>query len=160
MTAEWGETLLQFLHVLGACILVGSTFFVAFVLIPVLRKEMGDAERLKFLRAMGKRSRILMWSAIIVLFAVGFFRIGNISGGFIWETDYGRLLIRKISLAAVFVLLAFMHDFVLGARVARMNPSEPSYPKLRTATIVLAQVQFLVLLLIIFSSVRLRLYTW
>lgn len=153
------ETTVQFLHVLSACILVGSTIFVGFVLIPTLRNAMDDAGRMGFLRKMSSRSKMLMWPAIFILLATGFYRIAEL-GPYPWQTGYGTLLKAKIGLVFVFAILAFLHDFVLGARVVSMNPKDSGFKNFRRLTIIFSQFQLVALLAIIVLAVKLRLYTW
>ena len=153
------ETILQFLHVVSACVLVGSTLFIGFVLIPTLRESLPDQERLSVLRRMGFRARLLNWVSIFLLIGIGLYRIHDL-GGFFWDSPYGGILKLKVGLVSFFVILAFLHDFVLGAKATRMTSGTPEFKKLRRLTIILAQLQLVVLLAIIFLSVRLRLYSW
>lgn len=157
--ASVSETFLQFLHVICACVLVGSTVFVGFVLMPTLRKAMGNEERMAFLRQMAFRAKIVTWSAIAILFAVGFYRIVGMIN-FIWAGGYGTLLSVKIALALLFLALAAFHDFFLGAKVVNMNPSDPQFMTLRRIVIAFSQIQLVCLLIIVFISCNLRLYTW
>lgn len=154
------ESLLHFLHVLAACVLAGTTVFVGFCMIPVLRKTLDDQERLRFLTALGPRSRVLMWTSAAILLATGLYRVWPILGTPVWQMPYGTLLLMKIILALSVWALMAIHDFLLGRRMAQVGPQDPSYPSLRRWTIALAQIQLLLLLAVLWAAVRLRLYTW
>lgn len=154
------EVFLHFLHILAAAMLIGSTFFVGLVMIPVLRKTFEHSERRRFFVTMKNKARVFTWSAIFLLLITGFYRVFSILGTPVMRTEYGGILMQKIGLALALIALVFVHDFILGPKMTEAAEDDPGFKRLRLFTIVLAKLQLAALLLIILQAARLRLYIW
>jgi uncharacterized membrane protein len=111
------ELLFNVLHVLAATVWVGGTVVLVFVSVPVIRRLEGD-ERAAALRELGRRWRPLGYGALALLGVSGFALAGK-------EHVFSRggtvawLLGAKIVLGVTLLVVAAVHDFVLGPRVAR-----------------------------------------
>jgi uncharacterized membrane protein len=111
------EFLFNVLHVLAAAVWVGGTVVLVFVSVPVIRRLEGE-ERATAMRELGRRWRPLGYGALALLGVSGFALAGkehvlSRGGTAAW------LLGAKIVLGVGLVVVAAMHDFVLGPRVAR-----------------------------------------
>jgi uncharacterized membrane protein len=111
------EFLFNVLHVLAATVWVGGTVVLVFVSVPVIRRLDGE-QRAAALRELGRRWRPLGYGALALLGVSGFALAGkehvfSRGGSAAW------LLGAKIVLGVALVVVAALHDFVLGPRVAR-----------------------------------------
>lgn len=86
---------------------------------PAARTLVGD-ERARVLRELGRRWKPLGWSALAVLVVTGLRTASE--EGFLAGTagaTFTALLSVKLGLVVALACLAFLHDFVLGPRLAR-----------------------------------------
>ncbi len=154
------DLIVQYLHVLAAMVLVGSALFIGLILVSVARKEMEPKARMQLLSKVGHRAKWFGWGAIAVLAGTGLYRIKELIGTPLWDTGYGRILMGKIHWVLLYLVLAILHDFVLGPKMSKMDPADPKSKKIRVPTLILAKFQVLVLLTIVFYAVRLRMFSW
>jgi len=112
---HWLETALVVVHVLGATVWVGGTVALTFVAVPAIRRLTGEPRQLA-MRTLGRRWRPIGWGALVVLVATGIplaYHVlpGSGTGG---KTVFGV----KMGVFAGLLLFAYLHDFVLGPRLA------------------------------------------
>jgi putative copper resistance protein D len=108
------EAVLVVVHLLAAAVWVGGTVALVFVGVPVVRTLEGEA-RARAMKLLGQRWRPLGYGALFVLGVTGVplaTREWNSGKTFHW------VLIAKIVLALLLVGVSYLHNFVLGPRVA------------------------------------------
>jgi uncharacterized membrane protein len=113
---HWLEISLVVLHVLGATVWVGGTVALTFIAVPAIRVLTGEA-RATAMRTLGKRWRPIGWSALLAMVATGVPLASHVlpSSGPGAEAVFSA----KMALFAALVVVAYLHDFVLGPQVAR-----------------------------------------
>jgi uncharacterized membrane protein len=113
---HWLEITLVVLHVLGATVWVGGTVALTFIAVPAIRALTGEA-RATAMRTLGKRWRPIGWSALLAMVATGVPLASHVLPG---SGDGAEAVFSvKMALFAALVVFAYLHDFVLGPRVAR-----------------------------------------
>ena len=113
---HWLEISLVVLHVLGATVWVGGTVALTFIAVPAIRVLTGEA-RATAMRTLGKRWRPIGWSALLAMVATGVPLASHVLPG---SGDGAEAVFSvKMALFAALVVFAYLHDFVLGPRVAR-----------------------------------------
>jgi putative copper resistance protein D len=146
------------LHVLAAVIWLGGAFFFALVGAPVLRRVNPPELRRALFDALGRRFRVVGWSAVAVLLASGTALVhgrGWTSAaldGSLWSTPGGRMLAWKLAAVAGMVVATAVHDFSLGPRAAVAGPDAES---LRRRSARWARAGALLGLLALVAAVRL-----
>ena len=106
------------LHVLAASVWVGGTIILVFVAVPYARTLSGDM-RAQGLRALGRGWRLFGWSAMAVAVVSGL-QLAIADGAFDdAASDFDAVLVVKIAAVGLLITGAFLHDFVLGPRLAR-----------------------------------------
>ena len=111
---------LHVLHLLAAALWLGGTVALVFAGVPVIRTFEG-AERARALRELGERWRPIGWGSLLVLGVTGFAyaaEVGALSHDRI-HSAFGAVFIVKVVLGGLLAVTAFLHDFVLGPRLAR-----------------------------------------
>lgn len=108
-------------HVLAAAAWFGSMVFLAGVLVPGLRGREA-ADRAELIATTGRRLRALVWPLYAVLALTGAtqlwlrgYRWADLAGP-LWQGSAGHVLVVKLALFALTLLMAALHDFVLGPR--------------------------------------------
>jgi copper resistance protein D len=105
-------------HVLAASVWVGGTIILVFVAVPYARTLPGDM-RAQGLRALGRGWRLFGWGAMAVAVVSGV-QLAIADGAFDDATsDFDAVLVVKIAAVGLLMAGAFLHDFVLGPRLAR-----------------------------------------
>lgn len=139
--------LLRWIHVLAAVTWIGGMLFIALVLVPVTRRLQDPALRARLVHETGMRFRTVGWIALAVLVATG---LGNLwlFPTFLWSPR----LHAKLGLVLVALVLAVIHDFVLGPRAGRPGAD----PALRVRASWVARVNVLVVLAIVALGLALR----
>lgn len=96
-------------------------FFIALVVVPILRKIEPPAKRSEILSVTAKRFRVVSWIAISVLLVTGLLNAINrgvtmdsISTGALFSSYFGKVITVKVILVFVMVVLSAIHDFFLG----------------------------------------------
>lgn len=132
MATQAGGAMYQWivlLHILAAIVWIGGMFFLAAVIVPVLRHERPET-RAALMAAVGVRFRGAGWVAIAVLLVTGVWNLhnrgfswGQIARGDIFSAtgDFGRILSAKLVLVAIILALSAFHDFILGPRSVRLG---------------------------------------
>lgn len=153
-----------FVHVVAAIAWIGGMFFVALVLVPVLRGQSREL-RVRLLDAAGRRFRTVGWAAILILRVTGVWNLHN--RGLAWDTitsaalfrgRFGHILAAKLAFVAAVLALSAVHDFVLGPASTRAAaaPADPRRAEaLRRAASWIARVNALLALLIVGLAVAL-----
>ena len=122
------ETVLVVAHLLAAAVWVGGTVALVFVGVPVVRTLEGE-HRARAMKLLGQRWRPIGYGALFLLGVTGIplaTREWNSGKTFHW------VLAVKIVLAVCLVTVSYVHNFVLGPRVAEemRQGSRRSYRKL------------------------------
>ena len=120
------ETAIVALHLLAAAVWVGGTVALVFIAVPYARSLSGE-QRAAALRALGGRWKPLGWGAMALLVATGL-ALAAEDGVFDGEaeSDFTILFAVKTGLVGALIVLAALHDFVLGPRLARqIREGEP-----------------------------------
>ena len=114
--AHWLETVFLVLHVLGATVWVGGTVVLTFIAVPVIRGLTGET-RQQAMRGLGERWRPIGWGALLLLVATGIPLAAEIlpDGGGRAAAVFGV----KVGSFTALLCTAYLHDFVLGPRLAR-----------------------------------------
>ena len=113
---HWLEITLVALHVLGATVWVGGTIALTFIAVPAIRTLTGEA-RAATMRKLGERWRPIGWSALVLLVATGIPLASHVLPG----SDAGAKAVFgvKIGIFVALLCFAYLHDFVLGPRLAK-----------------------------------------
>ena len=119
MSAVAVENAIAALHVLAAAVWVGGTVALVFIAVPMARQLDGE-QRARALRRLGSGWRPLGWSAMALLVGSGLVLAGH-DGVFSGDAsaEFYAVFAVKVSLVAVLVAGALVHDFVLGPGLAR-----------------------------------------
>jgi putative copper export protein len=135
---------LRIVHLLSACVWVGGTVVLVFVGVPAIRKLEGEA-RATAMRALGRRWRLLGWSAMGVSILSGLW-LTDLHGGFneaALSTDFDRTLILKSVLVALLCAGAAVHDYLLGPRLQReLRAGAPHAPATRRRLVIVGWFNF------------------
>jgi uncharacterized membrane protein len=113
---HWLEVTLVVLHVLGAIVWVGGTIALTFIAVPAIRLLTGEA-RATAMRGLGERWRPIGWSALLAMVATGVPLASHVLPDA--DTAAKAVFGVKMALFAALIVFAYLHDFVLGPRVAR-----------------------------------------
>jgi len=130
---QFSYTLVVLIHILAAIIWLGGMFFIAIVMVPVLRRLEPPQKRIEVLSATATRFRAISWIAILVLLITGVLNAINhgvtmqkISTGEFFSSNFGKILILKLILVFAMLVLSAIHDFILGPRLIELlNSSNP-----------------------------------
>ena len=137
--------MLRWLHVVSAIVWIGGMLFLALVLVPVTRRE-DPALRARLFHAVGVRFRTVGWITLGLLVATG---LGNLwLNPYLWSLPRFQL---KLGLVAVALLLAVVHDFVLGPRASRPGAD----PSVRLRASWMARINVVVVLVIVLLGLSL-----
>jgi copper resistance protein D len=114
--SHWLEIVFVVLHVLAATVWVGGTVALTFIAVPVIRRLTGET-RQQAMRGLGERWRPIGWGALLVLVATGIPLAAEVlpDGGAAAAAVFG---VKAGSFVAL-LCVAYLHDFVLGPRLAR-----------------------------------------
>ena len=112
---HWLETALAVVHVLAAAVWVGGTVALTFIAVPAIRRLTGEPRQLA-MRTLGQRWRPIGWSALLVLVATGIPLAAHVLPG----SGAGAKVVFgvKMGVFAGLLVSAYLHDFVLGPRLA------------------------------------------
>jgi uncharacterized membrane protein len=127
---HWLETTLLVVHVLGATVWVGGSVALTFIAVPAIRLLTGEP-RATAMRALGERWRPIGWGALLAMAATGAMLAGHV----LPDAGTSATAVFAVKMAAFASLLctAYLHDFVLGPRVARElreSGASPTRPRL------------------------------
>jgi uncharacterized membrane protein len=130
----------RWLHVLAAIIWIGGMLFIALVLVPVARRLEDPALRTRLIHQVGLRFRTVGWLALGVLGLTGLVNLW-LAPGLLHSPRFHW----KLGLVGLALVLAALHDFVLGPRAGR--PGAAPSTRLRASWI--ARINVLVVLVIV-----------
>ena len=135
---HWLEVTLVVLHVLGATVWVGGTIALTFIAVPAIRVLKGE-ERQTAMRRLGQRWRPIGWGALLVMVGTGV----PLASHVLPDSDAAAKAVFtvKMCLFAALLVFAYLHDFVLGSRVAR-EIREGRPPVSRPRLVVVGWVSF------------------
>jgi uncharacterized membrane protein len=113
---HWLEITLVALHVLGATVWVGGAIALTFIAVPAIRVLTGEP-RQAAMRRLGERWRPIGWTALLAMVATGV----PLASHVLPDAGSGAeaVFAVKMTLFAALVVFAYLHDFVLGPKVAR-----------------------------------------
>jgi copper resistance protein D len=113
---HWLEVVLVVLHVLAATVWVGGTISLTFIAVPAIRTLTGEP-RMVAMRTLGRRWRPIGWTALGVLVSTGI----PLAYHVLPDKDAGAKAVFavKMGIFAALVVFAYLHDFVLGPKLAR-----------------------------------------
>jgi putative copper export protein len=110
------EAVLVAVHLLAAAVWVGGTVALVFVGVPVVRGLEGEA-RARAMRALGERWRPIGYGALGLAIVTGIPLVTRD-----WNDDgssFHWVAVAKIALVGLLLVVSYVHNFVLGPRVAR-----------------------------------------
>jgi putative copper export protein len=123
------------LHILAAALWVGGMGFFALVVVPVVRRNLGEAQARNVLREAGARFATIGWVVLGLLVATGIANLAFrgvlpllVTASF-WLTSFGSTLATKLTLFALVLVTSLAHS--LDAR--RSIGSQPSRAPFRAA---------------------------
>lgn len=115
---EWLYTTSVIVHVLAACTWVGALVFFAAVVVPTIRRAEYAPVRATLVGVLGRRFRILGWTALgilvttgasnLLLRGIGFDTLGSPA---FWRTGIGHALAWKLVFVALALASTAAHDF-------------------------------------------------
>lgn len=146
-------------HLLAAMTWVGGLLFIALVVAPATR-QLPASERARLFGMVGRRFRVLGWSALAVLAATGLVLAGyrgvydRLAAGTFPEGAFDALLLAKAGVVAVMLVVSALHDFWLGPASARLLGRPPA-ARLRRQASWLARLTALLALVIVALAVAL-----
>ena len=113
---HWLEVVLVAIHVVAATVWVGGTIALTFIAVPAIRKLTGEPRQLA-MRTLGRRWRPIGWSALLVLVATGTPLAYHVlpGAGAGAKAVFGV----KMGIFAGLLVTGYLHDFVLGPRLAQ-----------------------------------------
>jgi copper resistance protein D len=147
-------------HVMAAIFWLGGMFFFGVVGAPLLRQE--DPEtRSRLFHSLGLRFRTWAWGALALMLVTGV--LNSWSRGYLrplsdtefWSSALGIAFGLKLVLVAVMLVLSAVHDFSLGPRTGLAAPGSAEAERLRRAGLMLARVNGVLALALIYVAVRL-----
>ncbi|HEY7535546.1 MAG TPA: DUF4149 domain-containing protein [Thermodesulfobacteriota bacterium] len=161
--------LVVLIHLLAAILWLGGMFFIAIVIVPVLRRLEPPQIRIEVLSTTARRFRIVSWIALLVLVVTGALNSINrgitlniISTGVIFSTHFGKVLTLKVVVVLFMLVLSSIHDFLLGPRLTELISSSksnsdfsPAIKKYRRLVSLLARINALLGIMIVACAVML-----
>lgn len=168
----WLSTFLLYVHVLGVVVWLGGMLFLVLVLNPVLRRAIEGPDRYALLGAVARRFRDVGWLALGAIGASGVAMVVRYAmGGLpLVQTRFGQVLLVKLALVGVILGLSVLHDFFIGPRLVeyagRLSALPAELPErallarkmqsLRRQVILLAQLNLVLALVVVFLGLSLR----
>ncbi|RMH09723.1 MAG: hypothetical protein D6704_00745 [Nitrospirae bacterium] len=117
------SSIVAWLHLLAAVMLIGGLLFIQCVLRPAVASETDKASHM--MRLVGRRFRIVAWISITGLILTGAYRLLQESGSGRLETSWGAVLMVKLFLFAIAVGLLLIHDFIMDPFTVPSGLTEP-----------------------------------
>jgi uncharacterized membrane protein len=111
---------LVWMHLLAAVVWVGGMIFLSLVLVPILKRDSFAAQRGTLIRAVALRFRALGWGAVAVLLTTGPLLMAARGWPLTDPRRWPAVLVGKLLLVTGVLVLAALHDFLIGPRVSRL----------------------------------------
>jgi uncharacterized membrane protein len=111
-------SLIRFLHVMGAMVWVGGQLTITVMLLPVVRRQLGAADRTATLTAVGKRFgmfTILVFLPLQIVTGVLLAWDKGVTVASLAEPGYGRTLAAKLVAFALVMVAAGAHGWARNA---------------------------------------------
>jgi putative copper resistance protein D len=151
------------IHVLAAFVWLGGMLFLAVVGAPVLRRLESQELRSQLFREIGEQFRWVGWASIGIMIVTGVLNLSFagvlhaevLFAADFWTTPYGRTLGGKLGAVAVMIVIAAVHDFILGPRATRMTPGSPEALAFRRRAGLLARVNAVLGVIVVWAAVLL-----
>ncbi len=154
-------TILDFIHQMATIAWIGGMVFNLLAVLPTVSKVLEPAQAGKFMSALMKRVRVIVYVSLLVLFVTGIpmkiaseYYVAIINFDTIWET---ASFVKHV-LVAILALLALYSFELLAPRVGRLasKGSSAELIQLRARQKKLAAASFLLGITIVFISVMLK----
>ena len=121
---------IMWLHVVAAIFWVGGQLFLVLVVLPVLRQEMAEADRVRVVSRVGRRFALLSSVALAVILVTG--PLNAIEHGLSWsilrDTQWGHILVAKVLLVIVMLGLTGVHGAYYGRRLEQLGTTGNTTP--------------------------------
>lgn len=149
-------------HVLAALVWLGGMFALALVA-PILRSVSDDVTRQRLFQDVGERFRTVGWICIAVLVSTGIAQLhfrgwwGTAlwTSAAFWSSPVGHTLATKLGLVVVMLAIQAVHDLDVGPKAGRVPAGTPEARALRRRAALLARVNVLLGVVLIYLAVRL-----
>lgn len=113
------------IHVVAVIIWVGGMCFVAFALIPTLRKPEMRPISPRLIHLLGIHFRKIGWICLGLLILTGFTNL--FLRGLSWTDIFSVPILRaKLFFVGIILLLSVFHDFVIGPRATAILQADPT----------------------------------
>ena len=151
------QMILDFLHLLATITWIGGMFFNVLILMPTVAKTLDPPTAGKFMSALFKRIRIMVYVSLAILFITGIpmkiaseYYVAIISFDTAWET----VSFIKHVLVALLAIFAIINFEILNPSAAKMaaNGPSPELMALKKKQMKLAGISFLFGIIVVFLS--------
>jgi putative copper resistance protein D len=125
----WAAPVL-WLHLLAAIFWVGGQLFLVLVVMPVLKQELGEADRVRIAARTGRRFARISAAALGVLLVTG--PLNAIDHGVSWSilanTEWGHILVVKVLLVLIMLVLTAVHGAYFGRKLEQLAAAAVADP--------------------------------
>jgi putative copper export protein len=115
------DLVIRALHLIAAAVWAGGLVFLALA-VGAARRTLADADRIAFLRAVGRRFAIVGAIALLLLIVTGSDMTSDRDA---WSTlgegTYGKTLLAKLILVAFVIVLTLVHSLIQGPALSRLR---------------------------------------
>ncbi|MDH4186321.1 MAG: hypothetical protein OEV08_04935 [Nitrospira sp.] len=122
-----GLSLLIWFHLVAAVIWVGGTVFLSVILVPVLKREPFAAQKSLLFRAVARRFRSVVWSAITILLLTGPLLLHQRGIAISEPSGWPTIVTVKLGLVVTLLGMTLVHDLILGPLVGKILRLPPEH---------------------------------